>query len=122
MEVLSTSHSFNRPVTQSKNSSDRQFNDDTQAAILEDKAQERAVEQRTIQEKLKQQKEDSQRRLDGRLITFGYDQNAPEQQQQVSFNRSRVNEAYNPSAKESTANQDSQQPIETEQDAIDIVV
>ncbi|MCW8987633.1 MAG: hypothetical protein OQK75_08175, partial [Gammaproteobacteria bacterium] len=96
MEISSTSNaSFSRTVTPAKSSSDRQTYDDSQAKNAENKAQERTQEQRAIQEKLQQNKEDSQRRLDGRLISFGQEQdNISSEQKQASYNRSRVNEAY----------------------------
>ena len=122
MDISSTSNSaFSRSVTPSKASSDRQFNDETQAAILESKAQERALEQRAVQERLQQHKEESQRRLDGRLISFGHEQgNESSQQKQASFNRSRVNEAYSPPQNEASQKPPTQSSRET--DAIDIVV
>lgn len=122
MEISSTSNSsFTRSVTPSKSSSDRQSFDQNQAAILESKAQERALEQRTVQEKLQQHKEDSQRRLDGRLINFGHEKdNVASQQKQASFNRSRVNEAYSPPRNEASHKQDNQRSHDS--DAIDIVV
>lgn len=122
MEISSTSNrSFSRSVTPSKSSSDRQSFDQNQAAILESKAQERALEQRAVQEKLQQRKEETQRRLDGRLISFGHEQdNVASQQKQASFNRSRVNEAYSPPANEASHKQNNQRSHET--DAIDIVV
>ncbi len=93
MDVSSVSNaSFSRSVTPSKSSSDRQYSAQTQANIVENKDQERAV-----QERIQQHKEESQRRLDGRLISFGQEQDdVSSQQKQASFNRSRVNEAYSP--------------------------
>ena len=122
MAILSTSNrAFSRSVTPSKGSSDRQFNNETQAVILESKAQERALGQRAVQERRQQHKQESQRRLDGRLISFGQEQdNESSQQKQASFNRSRVNEAYSPSPNEASHNQYNQSSRET--DAIDIVV
>lgn len=122
MEISSTSNrSFSRSVTPSKGSSDRQSFDQNQTAILESKAQERALEQRAVQEKLQQHKEDRQRRLDGRLISFGHEKdNVASQQKQASFNRSRVNEAYSPPTNEASHKQDNQRSHDS--DAIDIVV
>lgn len=119
MEIsLTSNRSFTRSVTPSKSSSDRQSFDQNQAAILESKAQERALEQRVVQEKLQQRKEETQRRLDGRLISFGHEQdNVASQQKQASYNRSRVNEAYSPPPSEASHNQRSY-----ETDAIDLVV
>lgn len=127
MEIPSTSNaSFSRNVTPSKSSSDRQTYDDSQAKTVENNAQERAQEQRAIQEKLQQNKEDSQRRLDGRLISFGQEQdNVSSQQKQTSYNRSRVNEAYShPPQNETTysSNEQAQYSRDRNNDAIDIVV
>lgn len=128
MDVSSVSNaSFSRSVRPSKSSSDRQSNEHAQA-IVENKAQERALEQRAVQEKLKHHKEDSQRRLDGRLISFGHEQDeVGNQQKQASFNRSRVNEAYSrPPQNEVTYSQNEQAERAREQnrnnEAIDIVV
>lgn len=123
MEISSTSNgSFSRTVTPSKSSSDRQSFDQNQASILENKAQEQALEQRGVQERLQQHKEESQRRLDGRLINFGHEQgNDSSPQKQASFNRSRVNEAYSPPANEASHKQQHNQSSR-ETDAIDIVV
>lgn len=103
MEISSTSNnSYSRPVTQSKNSHDRQSHDENQSAIFEAKSKERALEQRVVQEKLQQREELSQRRLDGRLISFGNEgDKEASPQKQVSYNRSRVNEAYPPPIKPS---------------------
>ena len=124
MEISSTSNgSFSRPVTQSKNSSDRQSNDESQSTIYEAKAKERAVEQRAAQEKLQHNKEASQRRLDGRLISFGSEEgNVESEQKQHSFNRSRVNEAYTPVSNQESHRQNNEQSNQSESDAIDIVV
>lgn len=127
MEISSTSNaSFSRSVTPSKSSSDRQTYDDSQAKVVENKAQERAQEQRAIQEKLQQNKDDTQRRLDGRLISFGHEQNnESSQQKQASFNRSRVNDAYSrPPQNETTysSNEQAQRSRDRHNDAIDIVV
>ncbi len=98
MDVSSVSNaSFSRSVPPSKSSSDRQSSAQAQADIVENKSQERAQEQRAVQQRLQHHKEESQRRLDGRLISFGQEQdNVSSQQKQASFNRSRVNEAYSP--------------------------
>ena len=125
MQVSSVSNSsFSRSVSPSRSSSDRQSNDDTQAAIAETKAQERAQQQRAVQEKLQQQKADTQRRLDGRLISFGHEQdNISSEQKQASYNRSRVNEAYSPPPQnEITYAQNEQAQRDRNNDAIDIVV
>lgn len=122
MEISSNSATtFTRSVTPSKSSSDRQSNDNAQAAIQEKKAQERAIEQRAVQKRLQQRKAESERRLDGRLISFGHEHNnESNQQKQASFNRSRVTEAYSPPPNEASHKRQNQQARET--DAIDIVV
>ena len=129
MEISSTSNAnFSRSVTPSRNSSDRQTYDHSDAKNAENKAlersQERALEQRAIQEKLQQNKQDTQRRLDGRLISFGQQQdNSSSQQKQVSYNRSRVNEAYSSPRNEGTyAREHEQREKNRQADAIDIVV
>ena len=98
MQVSPTTNgSFSRPVNHTQNSHDRQSNEENQTAILERNTQDSAVEQRAVQENLHHQKEESQRRLDGRLINFGYEENNnPISRSDSSFNRSRVNEAYRP--------------------------
>jgi len=122
--VANASHT--RAVTPSKSSSDRQSNDENQASVVENKAQERAQQQRAVDEKLQQQRqEDSQRRLDGRLIRFGQEQNdVSSQQKQTSFNRSRVNEAYSPpkNEPENLEQAHSQRSHDREVEVIDIVV
>lgn len=125
MDISSVSNaSFSRSVTPSKSSSDRQTYDQSQAKIEDNSAQERAQEQRAIQEKLQQNKDDTQRRLDGRLISFGNEQNnesSPEKQ--ASYNRSRVNEAYSSSRNEpANLQQHTQRTQQREAEAIDIVV
>ena len=127
MDISSVSNSsFSRSVTPSKSSSDRQTYDDSQAKAAENKSQERAQEHRAIQEKLQQNKDDTQRRLDGRLISFGHEQNnESSQQKQATYNRSRVNEAYSrPSQNETTysSNEQAQRSRDRNNDAIDIVV
>jgi len=127
MEISSTSNaSYSRTVTPSKSSGDKQTYDQSQVKLVENEAQDRAQEQRAIQEKLQQHKEDSQRRLDGRLISFGHEQdNVSSQQKQASFNRSRVNEAYSrPPQNEATysSNEQAQRSRDRNNDAIDIVV
>ena len=127
MDISSVSNaSFSRSVTPSKSSSDRQTYDQSQAKIEDNTGQERAQEQRAIQEKLQQNNNDSQRRLDGRLISFGHEQNNESSQaKQASYNRSRVNEAYSrPSQNETTysSNEQAQRSRDRNNDAIDIVV
>ena len=126
MVISSVSNSsFSRAVTPSKNSSDRETNEQNQSAIVEQKAHEKAVEQRAAQKILQQQREDTQRRLDGRLISFGYDENesTPSQQKQASLNRTRVHEAYSPpESNEVYLKQKSQGSQNIETNAINIVV
>jgi len=131
MDVSSVSNSsFSRSVTRSKSSGDRHSSAQTQADIVENKAQERAQEQRAVQQRLQHYKEESQRRLDGRLINFGQEQdNVNSQQKQASFNRSRVNEAYAPSRQNEitySQNEQAERARDRERnqnnEAIDIVV
>lgn len=126
MELSSVSNSsFARTVTPSRSSSDRQSNDNTQADIAESKAQERAQQQRAVQQRLQQNKTDTQRRLDGRIISFGHEKDdISSQQNQASYNRSRVNEAYSRANNEAvnSHNENTQRSQEREPEAIDIVV
>lgn len=126
MIISSTQNgAFSRPVTQSQNSRDRQENEETKATRFEQKAQDKRLEQRAIQEKLQQQNAESQRRLDGRIISFGYENNnqADKQEAQSSINRSRVNQAYSPPPNsESHTNQNEQTSNNSNPDAIDIIV
>ena len=129
MNVSSVSNaSFSRSVTPSKSSSDRQSNAHEQVSITENKPQERAQEQRAAQERIQQQQDETQRRLDGRLISFGHEKdNVSSQQKQASFNRSRVNDAYSPPKQnEITYSQNKQAERARDQnrsnEAIDIVV
>jgi len=131
MDVSSLSNSsFSRSVTPSKGSSDRHSNDQAQTTIAENKAQDRSQEQRAVQERIQQNKEENQRRLDGRLISFGQEEdNVSSQQKQASFNRSRVNEAYSPPPRNEitySQNQQAEQARNREEnrnnDAIDIIV
>ena len=128
MDISSTSNSsYSRSVTPSNSSSDRQSKDDSQMAIAEVKTQERAQQHKEVQERSQQSSEENERRLDGRLISFGYEQNADNnsQQQQVSYNQSRVNDAYSaPAQNERTSSQEhhEQRSRERDADAIDIVV
>lgn len=125
MEVSSTSNSaYNRPVTPSKDSSDRQTSEANQTKAFERKAEEKALQQQAIQEKNQQRKEETQRRLDGRLISFGNEKsdNVASQQQQNSVNRSRVKEAYSSPSPPPTETKNNQSSDNYERDAIDIVV
>lgn len=124
MDISSTSNSsYGRSVTPSQSSSDRRSND-SQVAIVEAKAQERAQQQQAAQEKLQQNREESERRLDGRLISFGYEKNDGGSQHESSVNRSRVNDAYSSPHNEATHAQREQEQSSRERkaDAIDIVV
>ena len=121
----SASAPASRSVTPSKSSSDRQTYDHQQAEVSDVKAKERAQDQLAIQEKLHQRNEENQRRLDGRIISFGHEQgNSSSEQKQASFNRSRVNEAYSPPKNDLTNAHKEQQQTENRQEAeaIDIVV
>lgn len=128
MDISSVSNApFSRSVTPARNSSDRQASEQAQTALVEAKAVDNREHDRAIQEKLQQRHDDNQRRLDGRIISFGYD--APDessnQQNQASYNRSRVNEAYSPVRNERADlhyqnSENSQRSSQAE--AIDIVV
>ena len=130
MDISSVSNaSFSRSVTPAKNSSDRHASEEAQAALVEAKALESREHDRAVQQKLQHSQEENQRRLDGRIISFGYDNqdDSSNQQNQASYNRSRVNEAYSAVSHDradsryqnSTGSQRSQQQ---EVEAIDIVV
>lgn len=111
--------SFSRSVTPSHSSGDSRADEEHQTSVIEVKAQEKALEQRSLQEK-QQQIDDTQRRLDGRLISFGYDDNsAVREETQSSVNRSRVNEAYNSPPSYEVAQE---QAPHSQNDTIDIVV
>lgn len=127
MDISSVSNtSFSRSVTPSKSSSDRQLNEQTQATLVESKAEERREHERAVQQKLHNSREENQRRLDGRIISFGHEQqdDISSQQKQAAYNRSRVSEAYNSSSND--ASNSHRQNTERSQDqnveAIDIVV
>lgn len=126
MDISSVSNaSFSRSVTPSKNSSDRQSSEQTQE-LVEAKANERREHERAVQEKLQHSRDENQRRLDGRLISFGYEQqdDTNNQTNQASYNRSRVNEAYSAVSNESSNShhQNRERSQSHNVDAIDIVV
>ena len=128
MEISSLSNSaYNRAVTPSKSGSDRQSNDAAQAtATVEAKSRERAEHNRAVQEKLQQANDEQQRRLDGRLVSFGsVDAGGNEQAGKASYNRERINEAYSaPKQHDVTHSEDkhSEQSNNRPPEAIDIVV
>ncbi len=126
MEISSTSNtSFSRTVTPANSSSDRRASDKAETAITENKAQERAQQQRAVEERLQQRNEETQRRLDGRLISFGQEQGSvSSEQKHTSYNRSRVNDAYQPARVELSQrqNESSQRAQQNRNEAIDIVV
>ena len=126
MEISSTSNtSYSRTVTPANSSSDRRASDKAETAIAESKPQERAQQQRAVQERLQQRNEETQRRLDGRLISFGHEQgNVSSEQKQTSYNRSRVNDAYQPAREEMSQrqNQSSHPAQKNRNEAIDIVI
>lgn len=126
MEITSsTSTSFPRTVTPATSSRDRQPTTEEQSALVELRANERAQQQRAVQEKLQQNKDETQRRLDGRLISFGHQQDdISSEQKQSSYNQSRVNEAYNTAREEflRSENEQSQRSQQREPEPIDIVV
>ena len=141
MDISSVSSgSFNRAVTPTRKESDRHSNGETQATNEQNKAredaairaQERALERRAVQERLEQRNLESnlenQRRLDGRIIAFGQDNenvsNEQQQENRAAYNRDRVREAYTPPKNELT-NSHSEQAERAEQrqeEAIDLVV
>ena len=127
MDISSVSNaSFSRSVTPAKSSSDRHSNDETQAALVESKAQARLEHERAVQEKHQHSREDNQRRLDGRIISFGHEQqdDVSNQQNQLAYNRSRVNEAYSASRNESSDSyqENTERSQEQNVEAINIVV
>lgn len=125
MVVSSTANSsFSRSVTPSQSSHDRRANEENQATILENKSQERALERRAVHENMQRRNEETQRRLDGRLISFGYENNDKQasEQKQTSYNRSRVNEAYTPPPRHEVSHSPANQHSSNDSDAIDIVV
>ena len=126
MDISSTSNSsYNRTVTPSKSSDDRKSNDEVQASVNENRAQERAQQRQATQQRLQQYKEESERRLDGRLVSFGQQEDVQNSQQnQVSYNRTRVKEAYSPPLNEveHSHRQRSEPSPDRSTDAIDIVV
>jgi len=127
MDISSVSNtSFSRSVTPSKSSSDRQLSEQTQAALVESKAQERRDHDRAVQQKLHNSREENQRRLDGRIISFGHEQqdDISSQQKQAAYNRSRVSEAYSSSSNDTSNShrQNTERSQEQNVEAIDIVV
>lgn len=124
MDISSTSNSsYNRNITPSKNSSDRQSNDEVQ--MVETKAKDKPQQRQAVQEDQQRYKDDNERRLDGRLITFGYQENDQHKQENnASVNRSRVTEAYSPPKNETSNSErkDRQNESSKDQEAIDIVV
>ncbi len=118
--VSGNSTTFQRSVPATRSSHDREAENSSRAQLVEQKAQQRAEQQRAVQEKLQRNREETQRRLDGRLISFGPANNDP--QQQVEYNRSRVNEAYNASPYREQRNTEAQSRQHDQTDPIDIVV
>lgn len=124
MDISSVSNaSFSRSVTPAGSSRDRQSNNQSQTVVAEDKTQQRALEQRAVQEKHQQNKENEHRRLDGRLISFGQESgNVSSQEKKSSYNRSRVNDAYNPSRNTFNESHKTQAQRSRQSEIIDIVV
>jgi len=126
MQISPTSSSLTpRSVTSAKSSSDKHANEKTQEVVVKKKPQENVQEQRRIQENLQQKKEEDQRRLDGRLISFGKeDATASREQNQSTFNRSRVNDAYSPPKNDSSnvREQHTHMQKHKNSEAIDVVV
>lgn len=137
MDISSvTSGSVNRAVTPTKSSSDRHANEETQAAsnqtrareIAQSRQMERAQQQRDIERNQEQGRLESQRRLDGRIVSYGHqggEVNEQQlQQQYADYTREKVKDAYTPPKNEltnshSTHNQSREQ---RQSEAIDIVV
>jgi len=127
MDISSISNaSYSRSVTESRSGSDRKYNDQNQATVEQnstrDKLRESTQQQRTAQDAIEQSKQENQRRLDGRLVSFGQAEGEISEQSQSSYNRSRVNEAYSPPPNNALTETHKQQSAETDIDAIDIVV
>lgn len=124
MDISSTSNaSYSRSVTPSKSSSDRQSNDEYQVSVSENKSEQSAQQQKAMQDNLQRDQEENQRRLDGRLITFGYEHaDTNQRESSTSFNRSRVNEAYSPPQNDLTNSHKENINQSSKEEAIDIVV
>ncbi len=126
MQISPTSSSLTaRSIPSAKSSSDKDSNEKTQELIVEKKPQENVQEQRRIQDNLQQKKEEDQRRLDGRLISFGKEEaTTSNEQNQTAFNRSRVNDAYSPPKSDSGnfREQHTQMSKHKDSEAIDVVV
>ncbi len=120
-----SSSSFSRAVPPARSSHDREAEASARTEMVSRKAQQRAEQQRAVQEKLQQNRDETQRRLDGRLISFGAPSSAS-QQSQAEYNRSRVNQAYSASPYRVDRQQREQRENRAESpeqsDPIDIVV
>lgn len=127
MDISSVSNaSSSRSVTPSTGSGDRHTYDDSQAKIAENKAQERSLEHRAVQENLQRNKDQNQRRLEGRIVSYGQEQdNISSQDKRATLNRTRVNEAYTPPPRtesEASQKEQAQRTHDRNPEAIDIVV
>ncbi len=118
--VSGNNTTFQRSVPATRSSHDREAESSSRTQLIEQKLQQRAEQQRQVQEKLQHNREEIQRRLDGRLISFGPANNGPEQQ--VEYNRSRLNEAYNASPYREHRQAESSSQRNEQPDPIDIVV
>ena len=117
-----SSASLSRPVSPTKNTDDRKFHssDERQVARVENKDQQPQASR--TEEKKQQNKEDNQHLLDARLLRFAKEpDDISIQQKKLSFNRSRLNDAYNISKNE-FKNSNKQHSPERDVDVIDIVV
>lgn len=92
------------------------------------RAQERARQQRDIQEQAQQRQAEIQRRFDGRLISLGQQTRAEISQQQqqanqAAQNRERINQAYSPPSRNNLTNAHRREASnDSTNQAIDIVV
>lgn len=134
MDISSTSHasSGNRAATKrqivsstSSSHDDRAADNKAEAALADNKSQDRAqarAQQEHEYEKNQQAQRDEQRRLDGRLVSYGQ-KNGDEatDYKQLELKRERVNEAYSPPEK-SESHRSEQLRQSHDNEAIDLVV
>lgn len=121
MDITASNSISSRTVTASNNSSrDRTTQSASDTKVDESRAKDRANEQRAVQQK--QQERNDERRLEGRLVSYGQkNSESANDYQQISYNRSRVDAAYNVAEKD-TADVHRQQQSARNNDAIDIIV
>lgn len=122
MDISASHSSPSRTVTASNNSSaDRATQTASDTKVEDRQNQDRANEQRVAEKN--QQKRDDERRLEGRLVNYGQKKGeTPNDYKQLSYNRSRVDDAYKaPKTDVSNAHAQQQQRAH-DNEAIDIVV